>query len=193
MTISMSGEDLSRTYGGTYIGIQRGAEIVPVLIHEGIRDNRVRATIGNDPEPSSLDINNPDLVLNFPDSGAYNLREGQAAYCGRRAERQWHRGVRERALRIVGNVNFDRTLVSAMFNPVWYSFDKCLEIVKEATDHRCAAITRDFWLEKRPREYTNVVIRFRGRVVGEILESGVTIPDSAIKSLFEEAVENAAV
>lgn len=194
MSLNMSSEDISRTYGDTYLAIRRNNRIEPLHILGGHERNRMSVRYLNSDGESRLDINSPNLILQFPDSGCYNVERGVASHVSRRAERQWHRGIRNRSLSLTGNARFATDLISAMYNPVHYSFEEALEIVKEdfhnSDRKRCAAITKNFML-MRSYEYENIVIFFRNSIVGEVTSDGVVIDNTAVKNLFEEAIAHA--
>lgn len=192
MSINMSQDDINRTYYGCWLGKRkRDGSIEPIQIAEAHSSNELRYVGAGGGSIKTIDINHPSLVLSFPDSGVYQVSEGVAAYVSRRAERQWHRGIRERALRISGGTSrFSNELVQAMLNPSYTELQDALAIVRE-TGNKSVALSRNFWLRSmRTAEYP--LIYFRDRIVGEIRSDTETvIPNPQIQKLYEEVIGNA--
>lgn len=187
--IDMTYEDLNRTYQGTVLGIREDDGLVePFYVGECCEDNVLRGDYGDD--CCEIDINDPSLVLTFPDSGAFNINSTSAVYVARRAERQWHRGVRERVLSISGDGGYSHSLLRAMFNPSYVSFKDGVERSKSA-GFKSVAIARNWRLAKRS-DAKHLLILFRERVVGEVASEGLSyhIPNKRYLTLFEEQVND---
>lgn len=188
--IDMTSDDISRTYGDTFIGIRsdEGNNIYPAYVHGSTGRNVLNLQVYKTGSPEQLDINinNPSVVLLYPDSGAYNISKNRAAFITRKAQRQWRRGITQRHLNILGDVAFDYKVVRGMFNPKYMSYQQALDVVS-SDSLASAAIDRHFWLRSRTI-YTNPVIYFRNRIVGEIKDGVPTIQTPVISNLFQEAI-----
>ena len=188
MIKDMTEEDINRTYGGTFIGLRTEGQVLPCFVERGRSDNVFRVNIhrGDDVSVEDLNINDPRIVYTFPDSTAVSLPESnKAAYVSRKAQRQWHRGIREAALVITGGVGYSHRLVHAMYNPSYMGFSAACQTASERGSG--AAIDKNFWLLRG--DYKNIAIMFRKRIIGEVAEGGeIIIPNAEYKSLFEEVV-----
>ena len=186
--IDMTYEDLNRTYAGTVLGIRdEDGYIEPFYVGECDEDNLLRGECSGD--FIEIDINDSAVVLSFPDSGAYNLDGYRAVYVARRAERQWHRGVRERALSISGDGSYGASLLRAMFNPSYVSFKEAVERSNDSS-FKSLAVGRNWRVVKRG-DAEHLLIVFRNRIVGEVAGEGLNyhIPNKMYRGLFEEAIK----
>lgn len=179
--INMIADDLNATYGGTCLGLRDSEGVIePYWITDCHEDNVLRGRAYG--EIVEIDINDRQLVLEFPDSGVYGTHE-LCFYVERRANRQWRRGIVEREVSIVGDISFGHELVRAMFNPVYKGYAEALEYVM-GKDRASLALDRNFWLRSMSfAEYP--LIMFRGRVVGEVQDKPLLV-NPAMESLFQE-------
>lgn len=182
--IDMQAEDLNRTYRGTYLGLRTDDGVEPIEILDCESRNQLRYR-DRDGEVNSIDINHPTVYLPFPDSGVYTLNRNRAVYVQRRAQRQWHRGIRAEAVRLIGDGTFNRDLVTAMYNPTYMGWAVVQRLLQD-DNFKSAAINRNIWVRKqRGMQYST--IHFRDRCIGEIREEGSVFVSDVMKDLFEEA------
>lgn len=188
--IDMTSDDIIRTYSDTFVGWMNEdtGKVAPAYVAGSEDRNSLTLNVYNrgNPERRIANINDPLLVLSYPDSGAYNVSKGRAAFISRKPQRQWRRGISQRHLSITGDVAFDYRVVRSMFNPRYMPYDAALAVVSKG-DGSSAAIDHRFWLRNRP-VFANPVIYFRSRVVGEIKDGERVIKSPAIAALFEEVI-----
>lgn len=188
ITDSMSARDIDATYRNTILGLRMEGVIEPVRVVGASDDNEMLVVSHDASFEKRLSLRDPRIVTEYPDSGAYNYKK-TVVFVRRKAQRQWRRGISRNHLEI-GSSNSrvdDFILARCMYNPSYVGFDKAKELI-ESEGFEARAITRNFWLKKDNR-YENLVILFRGRVVGELIDGGINIPDDAIHDLFREAIK----
>lgn len=188
--IYMTREDINRTYGDTYIGYRVGNVIQPLRVLESSEeeDNCFFGILGNNEGSDLYDLNDTDIVLTFPDSGAFNVGR-EAVHISRHAQRQWHRGIRDRVVRITSPTRSSLTsaMVRSMFNPTYCTKAEAILAIQGG---ECVgrAVNRNFWITKHPR-FKYPVIYFRSCIVGEYKNESFQIESPLIKSLFEESMQ----
>ena len=188
MDINMSARDLNATYRGTWLGLRKtDGSIYPIFINDCEEHNKLRYEMAG--SRASIDINHPTLVLEFPDSGAYQVSADHAVYAERRSIRQWHRGLRSEGMTIVPRgtrVGFD--MAKAMFNPTYPEITTVLERIKATSGWTGIALSKNFWL-RNERGAKFPVIWFRNRPVGEVRDDNeLHVPNAKIKVLLEEII-----
>lgn len=189
--IDMNREDISRTYSETYVGINREGNVLPFYVVSSPRRNYLEGVLYHDGEEEhiSVNINNEEVNLSYPDSGAYNVADREAVFVSRQAQRQWRRGISQRHLRIVGQriARLDHRIVRAMYNPSYTGYRAALEVVTPDDREASVAIDKNFWL-RRVRKFENPLVWFRSRCIGEIVDNQLKANDETIVELFEEAI-----
>jgi len=187
--LNMSSEDITRTYARCYLGKRVGDKIVPMLVHEGRSSNRFVVTVGNGEETTTLSINDPTIVYEFPASGVYSVKKDKAFYAGRMPARQWRRGIVDKYLNLQGGVRFGYDVVMAMYNPTYYSYAEALAATSKP--NTSCALSRNFWIN-HTGEYENPCIMLRSRIVGEIVNGEPVITNGLISDAFTKEILNAA-
>jgi len=189
IVIDMTSEDINRTYAETYLGFmdEDASKVHPLFVLGATERNNFNAIIyfDDEREERSFSINDPQIVLTYPDSGAVTVSDNDAVFVSRQAQRQWRRGITSRHLVITGNKKFDPALVRAMYNPTYIGYAALIAGIESGSING-GALDRNFWIRKNVK-YVNPVVMFRTQVIGEYKDGGILIKDKEIGALFEEA------
>jgi len=184
----MNKDDITRTYGETYVGYRREGKIHPMFVHEGCwvdddeEEGGLRAQLhpygGEEERNRRIRLTNPDLVLHYPDLGMTQFNK-DVVWCVRRAMRQWHRGVHCRTFKqtLLSHISRDTPwdcdrltlspeILYAVYNPEFTGYDEALRRVTTG-EVRASALDRNFAIAK-VEEYANPLLVYRGVDVAEI-------------------------
>jgi len=116
---TMTADDVNRTYGGTYIGMRDSSGSINAVCvdHAYDGDDDVRLSLRSE---HNVSLDDDRLVYDFPEAGMVQV--GSHCYwLERRAERQWHRGIRTRSFtRDLPRGVSIRTVAQSMYSPTHY-------------------------------------------------------------------------